>query len=97
MFWGKVFRTKEEVVIAICDKKLLGKKIKFKDFKVHVSENFYGGEIIDENVAVRAMKAATVGNLFGEEIVRLAKKNGFIDGKNVILIDGIPHAQFVKL
>jgi hypothetical protein len=33
----------------------------------------------------------------GKNIVELASKNGFIVKENVILIDGVPHAQFVKL
>jgi len=43
------------------------------------------------------MRKATIGNLMGEQAVDLAEKNGFIIRKNVILIDGIPHAQFVKI
>lgn len=97
MFWGKIFQTKNEIVVAICDEKLLGKKINFKGYKVEVSRNFYGERLINEKIALGAIKVAMIGNLFGKEIVKLAKKNGFIDGKNVILIDGIPHAQFVKL
>ena len=97
MFWGKIFQTKNQIVVAICDEKLLGKKINFKGFKVHISESFYGERLIDDKTAVKAIKIAAIGNLFGKDIVKLAKKNGFIDGKNVILIDGILHAQFVKI
>lgn len=97
MFWGKIMRTKQDVVVAICDEKLFGKKIKFKDFKVEISKDFYGERLINDKIAVGAMKIADIGNLFGEEIVKLAKENGFIDDENIILIDGVPHAQFVRL
>jgi uncharacterized protein len=97
MFWGRIFRARQDVVVAICDEKLLGKRIKFRDFKVDVSKDFYGERLIDGDVAVKAMKLANIGNLFGKDIVKLARENGFIDSKNVILIDGIPHAQFVKI
>lgn len=43
------------------------------------------------------MKRATIGNLMGKEIVELANQNGFIIMENVIFINGIPHAQFVKI
>jgi len=99
MFWCKVFSVKEDLVVAICDEELLGKKIfmKEKKLRVEVSKNFYGGKQISEGVAVKLMERATIGNLMGKDIVDLADQNGFIMKENVIFIDGIPHAQFVKI
>jgi hypothetical protein len=97
MFWCKVFQTKFDFVLALCDEKLLGKTLKGNGLKIKISEKFYGGELVDEKMAVELMKKATIGNLIGKEIVELAEKNGFITKENVILINGIPHAQFVKL
>lgn len=99
MYWAKVFTTKTEFVVALCDKELLGKILNFKQkrIKVKVSERFYGGEIIDELKVVKLLEKATVGNLIGKSITELAAKNGYISKENIILIDGIPHAQFVKL
>ena len=97
MFYAKVFTTKYDVLVAICDRELLGKKIRWKDFEIVVSKSFYGGEIVDENECVELMKKATIGNLMGKKIVELSIKEGFIEKKNVIVIDGVPHAQFVKL
>jgi hypothetical protein len=99
MFWCKIFFVKAEVIAAICDEELLEKKILMKKRKlnVEISKSFYGGKLINENIAVRVMKKATIGNLMGERIVELASKNGFIIKKNVIFIDGIPHAQFAKI
>jgi hypothetical protein len=94
MFWSKVFQTKYELVVAICDEELLDKKIG-KKFKIKISKEFYGEKLIDENVALKLMKKATIGNLIGKNIVELAEKNGFIIKENII--DGIPHAQFVKI
>jgi len=99
MFWCKVFSSKANVVVAICDEEILGKKIKMRHdgFKIEISKNFYGGKLIDESVAVRVMKRATIGNLMGKRIVNLASQNGFIIKENVIFIDDVPHAQFVKI
>ncbi|MBI4009927.1 MAG: DUF424 family protein [Candidatus Aenigmarchaeota archaeon] len=97
MFWAKAFRIKSDVVVALCDEDILGKEIKWKKIKVKVSKHFYGERLIDEKTAVKLMEKATIGNLFGKEIVSIAKKNGFITKENIILIDGIPHAQFVKI
>jgi len=96
MFWSKVYRVKDHVVVAICDKELINKKIDFHGVKVHVSEKFYGGEIIDEEKAIKLLENSTIGNLIGEKIVNLAIKRKYVDKKNTILIGGIPHAQFIQ-
>ena len=96
-FWCNIFTTKDEIVAAICDEELLGKVLNFQNTKVTISKQFYGGRVVDEDFVNRLMQKATIGNLFGEKIIEIAGKNGFIISENIILIDGIPHAQFVKL
>ncbi len=95
MFWCKCHLAKDHLVIAICDKNLLGREIG-KDFKLKVKEEFYGGEVIDDNRAVELMKKSTMGNLLGKEIIKLALEKKFITKENIIFIDDIPHAQFLK-
>lgn len=96
MFWSKVYPTKYDLVVAICDEELLDKKIG-KKLEIKISKGFYGGKLINEEVAIKLMKKATIGNLIGKRIVELAEKNGFIIKDNIIIIDGVPHAQFVKI
>jgi hypothetical protein len=99
MFWCNVFLDKKDIVVVICDEELLGKKLRMKEKKItiEISKKFYGGKLIDEETALKLLDKATIGNLMGKNIVELASKNGFIVKENVILIDGVPHAQFVKL
>jgi hypothetical protein len=96
-FWCRVFQTKFDILVAICDEEVLGKKMKYKDVKLKIDENFYRGRKIDEKIAVVLLKKATIANLFGKRIIKLALTNRFIDKKNIILINGHPHAQIVKL
>jgi hypothetical protein len=96
-FWSKIFRTKYEIVVAICDEELIEKKLKSKKFDLKISKKFYGEKLIDEFEAVKIMEMATIGNLFGKNIVNLAEKYGFISRENVIFVKRIPHAQFVKI
>jgi len=96
MFWSKIFTTKYDIVIAICDEDLIEREIDEK-LKIRVSKNFYGENLIDEKTALRIMKRATIGNMIGKNIVELAEQNGFITRENIILINGVPHAQFVKI
>ena len=96
-FWCKVFEFKDDKLVAICDKEILGKKLNFKGVKVEIRERFYKGELVNEEKALDIMKKSTIGNFFGEKIVDVALKNGFITKENIIFIEGIPHAQFVKI
>jgi len=97
MFYLKTFWTKYNLLVAICDKELLGKSLKFKDVDVKVSKKFYGGRIVEEKECIEIMEKATIGNLIGKRIVEVALKKGFITKENILYINGIPHAQFVKL
>jgi len=96
-FWCKVYQTKHEVVAAMCDEDVLGRTLEDEKFKVTVNRSFYGGLLIGEKVALRIMQKVTIGNLMGENIVDVAVRGGFITRENLIFIDGVPHAQFVKL
>lgn len=95
MFWCKCHLAKDHLVIAICDKNLLGKEIG-EDLKLKVKEEFYGGELVDDEKAIEFIKKATIGNLLGKEIIKLALEKNFITKENIIFIDDIPHAQFLK-
>jgi len=99
MYWTKIFTTKTEIVVALCDEDLLDKVIEFKKTgaKIKVSKYFYGEHLVDESIVLKLLDKATIGNLIGRNSVDLAEKHGFILEKNIINIDGIPHAQFVKL
>ena len=97
MFWTKIFRAKQDIVVAICDQNLLEKELIHQTNKIKISKDFYGGKLISEHVAIRLLEKATIANLFGKEIVDIAERNGFIIKENSILIDGVPHAQFVKI
>ncbi|MBI2543406.1 MAG: DUF424 family protein [Candidatus Aenigmarchaeota archaeon] len=99
MYWAKLFTTKTEIVVALCDEELLDKTLDFKKkgVKIKISKHFYGERLVDENIVLKLLNKATIGNLIGKNVVNIAKKHGFISKGNIINIDGIPHAQFVKI
>lgn len=96
-FWCKIFQTKHDLVGAICDQNLLEKELRDRNFKIKITKHFYGGKLIDGELAVKVMDRVTIGNIIGKNIVEIATNNGFIIKENTILIDGVPHAQFAKL
>jgi len=98
LFWAKIHEIKDDLVVAICDEELLGKKIKIKEnFEIEISEEFYGGKLIDEKNAIELIKKATIANLFGNKIVEIAIRENLIEKENVIEFKGIKHAQIIEL
>jgi len=95
MFWCKIHSVKEQFIVAICDKELLGKKIG-KKMKITVSEAFYGGDLIDDKKALEVMKRSSICNIIGEKIIKIAIEKKFITKENIMFIGDIPHAQFVR-
>lgn len=97
MFYGKSHENEKDVVVAICDKGLLGKTIEGERLQITISETFYGNEEIDKEKSIEMIRMCTIANLMGDEIVGLAIDQGFITRENVISINGVKHAQFVKI
>ncbi len=86
-------------VVAVCDKSLIGKKLrdKEKNIEIEVSERFYKGEEKTEEEVIKILKDATNINLIGEEAVNAGLKAEMITEENIIMIKGVPHAQFYSL
>ncbi|MBC7120536.1 MAG: DUF424 family protein [Candidatus Methanosuratus sp.] len=94
----KVWAVREgEVMIAVCDPQLVGKKFHDGRLLLDVNEAFYKGELVSAEAAVDYLRKATVANLVGEVAVQCGKEAGLIHEDGVMTIDGVPHAQFVLI
>lgn len=89
----KIYKNGDHVLVAACDKELLGKKLKHGNTAVEIRRGFYEGEDVTEAELKKALQEATTANLFGEKTVNCAIKCGLIDPDSVIMIDCVPHAQ----
>ena len=81
------------LLIAICDRELIGQTFSDGLLRLEVSEFFYRGEIASSSDIRDALEHAMVANLVGERSVGHALEGGFIIEENILIIDGIPHAQ----
>ena len=93
----RVRETIEHYVVAICDEDLLGKTLRQGRIKFTVSEDFYGGELVDITACMEHIERATIINMIGKVTVQAAIDAGIVHEKAVLYIDGHPHAQWVKL
>lgn len=93
----KVHAFGKEIMVAACDFTLLEKTLKGSDFVFHISKNFYDEFRGNENLLKKYLETATIANLVGEKCVKCGIELGVILKKNVVYIDGIPHAQFAVM
>ena len=84
-------------LLATCDAELLGKTLKEGKITFHVHEKFYKGPKVTVEEALELIKQSTIVNMIGQKIVKKATERGFVHPEAVLMIEGIPHAQIVKI
>jgi len=82
-------------ILAACDQEILGMTFRGNGAKIKVSEHFYGGEAVSEEVFIERTKSVTIMNLVGNRVVDTAIKAGLISDQNVMIIGEVKHAQMV--
>ena len=85
------------VLLAICDTDILGKTLCEGKIVFHVKEDFYKGSKVTIEEAVGMIQNSTIVNMVGRRIVKKAIEEGYVHPEAVLKIEGIPHAQIVKV
>jgi hypothetical protein len=93
----KKYDTDGQIVVALCDKDIIGKKFKEGILVLKLDECFYKGDEVCEEEVKDALSGATMANIAGEKSIACAVACGCVDPDTVIFIEGIPHAQMVQL
>lgn len=93
----KVWRIQNEVMLAACDSNLLGKRFEEGELHIEIKREFYHESFVTEKAFRNALKMATIINLVGENVIRIAVEEGIIDRDNIIRISSVPHAQAVVM
>ncbi|MDR1403991.1 MAG: DUF424 family protein [Candidatus Methanoplasma sp.] len=95
MLHCKIHVHEKERILAACDLEILGMTFRGDGVKIKVSELFYGGEIISEDIFAERTKSVTIMNLVGNRVVDRAVKEGLVSEENVMIIGEVKHAQTV--
>lgn len=93
----KKYDTEGQTIIAVCDKNIIGKKFKEGKLVLKLDSSFYKGDEADETEVKDALSSATIANVAGEKAIACAVECGCIDPDAVIFIEGIPHAQMIRI
>jgi hypothetical protein len=85
------------VLLAVCDCNLLGKTLREGKIVFKVKDEFYKGRMATVDEAMGMISNSTIVNLVGKCCVEKAIAKGYVHPDAVLNIEGVPHAQIVKL
>lgn len=96
-FAVKAYQQGVQRLVAACDPELLGSTHREGKFKLDVPASFYDGLRVDAEGLGSYLRSATVANLVGKRSVAVAIDLGLVDPAHVLIVSGVPHAQFLVL
>ncbi|MGV9203641.1 MAG: DUF424 domain-containing protein [Promethearchaeia archaeon] len=88
----KIHNWKKDKTVACCDENLLEKVFKEGDLRIEISEQFYGGELMEINEAIEILKNVNNFNLVGKRIIEFAIEHKILPEEGVRSINGVPMA-----
>jgi hypothetical protein len=85
------------VLLTICDAEILGKTLREGKIVFCIKEDFYKGARVAIEEAVDMIANSTIVNMIGRNIVQKAIEKGYVHPEAVLNIEGVPHAQILKI
>lgn len=85
------------VLLAVCDCELLGKTLREGKIVFKIKDEFYKGKKATVDEAMGLINNSTIVNLVGKCCVEKAIEEGYVHPEAVLNIEGVPHAQIMKL
>ena len=85
------------LLLAMCDAEILGKTLRKGKIVFNVKEEFYKGAKVSIEEAIAMIENSTIVNMVGKNVVQKAIEKGYVHPEAVLNIEGVPHAQIVKL
>lgn len=83
------------LILVITDKNLIGKEFSEGKVCLDLRKEFYQGEMMDVAEVKKLIHKAYIIHFTGKEAVALGLNLNLINGHNVLMIQGIPHAEVV--
>lgn len=87
---------KGTILVNICDEELVGKTVVEGDLKVHLSKDFYSGEVVNSGEALRLIRTCSIVNLAGARSVSLAVDNKVGAPQAIREIQKVPFLMIYK-
>ena len=87
---------KGTILVNICDEELIGRTVSEGKLKVHLSQEFYSGEVVDKGEALRLIRTCSIVNLAGTRSVSLAVDNAVGSPEAIREIEEVPFLMIYK-
>ncbi len=87
---------KGSILVNICDEELVGRTVSEGRLQVHLSEDFYSGEVVDAGEALRLIRTCQIINLAGSRSVSLAVDNDVGAPEAIREIEQVPFLMIYK-
>ena len=84
------------ILVNICDEELVGKTVSEGQLTVHLSREFYSGEVVDTGEALRLIRTCSIVNLAGTRAVSLAVENSVGAQEAIREIEEVPFLMIYK-
>ena len=95
-FAVKTAEYRGSVLVNVCDEELVGTTVAEGRLKVHLSKDFYSGEVVDKGEALRLIRTCSIVNLAGERSVSLAIDNLLGAREAIREIEEVPFLMIYK-
>ncbi len=87
---------KGTILVNICDEELVGRTVSEGQLSVHLSREFYSGEVVDMGEALRLIRTCSIVNLAGIRSVALAVYNKVGAPEAIREIEEVPFLMIYK-
>jgi uncharacterized protein len=95
----RVHRVRTEMVVAACDAELIDQQLPVGSSgrTVRITAHFYGERRVGRDELLFHLKRATIVNLLGERVCKLAEEEGLLAAGGTGTLGGVPHAEIVTV
>ncbi len=95
----ETYETEQGMMVAAADVSVVGELFEEDGVRVDVDEEFYGktDRTVPREEVVERLRRASIANLVGETAVDAGVEAEVVDEENVLRVEGVPHAQMVRL
>jgi len=89
----KIHHKNEIETVACCDESLLRKVFKEGKLRIEITEQFFGGSLLNINDAIEILMQAQYFNIVGKYIIEKAISQNIFPKEGVLTINGVPMAM----
>lgn len=84
------------ILVNMCDEELVGKTVAEGKLRVHLSKEFYSGEVVGSSEALKLIRTCSIVNLAGQRSVSLAVDNRVGAPEAIREIEEVPFLMIYK-